>query len=146
MIRLAEEKDFDDILRLSEAFWQDTQFTESFEPDHTLKMVKFSHDQNFLSVVEHENEIIGFAAGIYAPLLGNSKVLAGTEIAWWVDENHRGGKHGIMLLKFMENQARTLGVKYWNMVAMESSMPEVIKGMYERMGYTHQESTYTKVM
>lgn len=146
MIRLAKEEDFEDILRLSEVFWTHTQFTEPFEKDHALNMVEFSYDQEFLAVVVHEGEIIGFASGIYAPLLGNSSVLAGTEVAWWVDQKHRGGKHGIMLLKFMENRAKELGIKYWNMVAMESSMPDTIKGMYERMDYTHQESTFTKVL
>ena len=146
MIRLATVDDYADIIKLSADFWLHTQFTEPFEPKHTLKMVEFSHDQEFLVVAEHDGKVIGFAAGIYSALLGNSSVLAGTELAWWIDKDHRGGRHGIMLLKFMESRAKDLGIKYWNMVAMESSMPEEVKGMYERMGYTHQESTYTKVM
>jgi GNAT superfamily N-acetyltransferase len=146
MIRLATTKDFDDILKLSAEFWLHTQFTEPFEPEHTLKMVEFSHDQGFLSVAESKGKIIGFAAGIYSALLGNSTVLAGTELAWWIDKEHRGGQHGIMLLKFMESRAKDLGIRYWNMVAMESSMPEQVKSMYEKMGYTHQESTFTKVI
>ena len=146
MIRLANKEDFGEILRLSEEFWSHTQFDEPFEADHTLKMVKYSYDQEFLAVYEIDGQIIGFASGIYNQLMGSSKVLCGTEVAWWISPGHRSAGNGVRLLKFMENRAKELGIKYWNMVAMQSSMPDQVKKMYEKMGYTLQESTYTKVL
>jgi hypothetical protein len=32
------------------------------------------------------------------------------------------------------------------MVSMQSSMPEEVNALYEKMGYEHSETSYTKVM
>lgn len=144
MIRLAEEKDFDDILDLCEAFWQHTVFDDPFEGEHCLGMMQLSLEHGLLAVLEIDRKIVGFVAGIKAPLLGSSKIMCGTELAWWVKPEHRQGRNGIRLLKYIENLARLEGIKYWHMVSMQSSMPEKINRMYEKMGYALTEMTYLK--
>jgi GNAT superfamily N-acetyltransferase len=146
MIREATKQDFDDILRLSADFWLHTQFSEPFNAEHTKNMVQLAHDHCLLAVVEIDSRVVGFCAGICAPLMGSPHAVAGTELAWWVDPEHRGGKNGIALLLFMEQLAKKAGVKYWNMVSMESSMPEQVGRMYEKMGYHKSETSYTKVI
>lgn len=146
MIRKATEEDFDDILRLSAEFWLHTQFSEPFDAEHTRNMVQLAHDHKLLAVVEVDSHIVGFCAGVCAPLMASPHAIAGTELAWWVDPDHRGGKNGIALLQFMEQLAKDAGVKYWTMVTMESSMPEIVGRMYEKMGYQKSETSYTKVL
>lgn len=144
MIRLATKKDFSKILDFSEEFWKHTMFRESFDRKQACGMVKAAYDQGLLAVVDIGGEVVGFCAGIKSPLMASTEAWMGTELAWWVSPSHRGGRNGIALLKFMEDLAREHGIKYWNQISMESSMP--VGEIYERMGYTKSETVYTKVI
>ena len=145
MIRLAEDKDLDSILRMAADFWLQTQFNEPFEAEHTRHYVQMAFDQGLLAVVEIDGENVGFCAAIKSFILGSTKAYGATELAWWLDPEHRKGKNGIALLLFMEGLVKEQGIKYWTMVSMQSSMPEQVGRMYERMGYVHSETSYTKV-
>lgn len=145
MIRKATPQDFNAILDLSQEFWKYTLFDEEFDRDHTLLMVKQSFDYGLLAALEIDLEVVGFVSGIKSFLLGSPAALMGVELAWWVTPDHRGGKNGIKLLKFIETLAREQGIKYWTMVSMESSMPEQINGLYEKLGYKKSETGFTKV-
>lgn len=145
MIRAAKESDFGQILILCREFWRHTIFNhEPFEDDHALEMVKMSLDHGLLAVLEINNEIVGFVMGIKSYLVASTSALTGIEIAWWVNEDHRKNKNGIKLLLFIEDLAKKQGIKYWNMVAMESCNPEVARQIYGKLGYKMTESTYTK--
>lgn len=146
MIRKAAPADYGDILDLCEEFWTHTMFDEPFDRSHTMKMVNLANEHELLAVAISEGEIVGFAAGIKAPLLGSPEAMVGTELAWWVSPLCRGGTIGFKLLHFMEDLAKNAGIKYWSMVSMESSMPEQVNAMYERSGYIKSETTFTKVM
>lgn len=145
MIRSATKEDFAEILDMSALFWLDTQFDEPFERDHTVNMVQMAFDHGLLAVVEIDSKCVGFCAGVKSPILGNSKVWCATELAYWLNPEHRKGKNGIALLQFMEGLVQEQGIKYWTMISMQSSMPEEVGKMYERMGYVHSETCYTKV-
>jgi len=146
MIRNAEPKDFPAILELSAEFWLHTMFSEPFEHEHTLRMVEQAYSHGLLAVVEIKGEVVGFTAGVKSFLLASTKALVATELAWWISPDHRGGKSGIKLLRHIETQAKSQGIKYWSMVTMESSAPEMVAKMYERMGYSKSETIYTKVL
>lgn len=145
MIRLATPKDFDAILKMSAEFWTHTQFKEEFEPDAAIGLIELSHSQELLAVVDVDGDIVGFCSAVKAPLMGSTKSLSASELAFWVNPGSRGGT-GVKLLRFMEQQAKSQGVKYFNMALMKSSMPEKIEQLYLKMGYTPQETTYTKVI
>lgn len=144
MIRLATEEDFESILDLSQEFWKHTIFSEEFDRDHTLIMVKMAFSHGLLAVVDLDGKVAGFCAGIKSKLLASPDAWMGTELAWWVSPGHRGGRNGIHLLMFMEDLAKSQGIKYWSQVSMESSM--AVGEIYERMGYTKSETVYTKVI
>lgn len=146
MIRAGHNGDIPAIVDMAEEFWSHTIYEEPYCSDTTEAMLAQSIEQGMLSVLVVNGLLVGFACGIYAPLLGNGSVLTGTELAWWVDPEHRKGRNGIGLLIHLENQAKDAGVKYWNMVYMESSMPQEIKGIYERLGYKRTETTYTRTL
>lgn len=145
MIRAATERDFEQILEMSAKFWIETQFTEPFEPDHTLKMVEMAYDHGLLAVVDIDGLCVGFCAGVKSFILGSTKAMCATELAWWLNPEYRGGKNGVALLQFMEGLVKEQGIKYWTMVSMESSMPEQVGRMYEKLGYVRSETCYTKV-
>ena len=145
MIRAAEEKDFDRIIEMSELFWKETCYTDPFNVDATLPYIRLAADCGLLAVAEISGEVKGFCAAICTPMMGSGSLM-GTELAWWIDSDSRGGRTGINLLAYMENLARLAGVKYWNMIAMRSSMFEPVCGMYRRLGYVENELTFTKVL
>lgn len=146
MIRAGEESDLDDIVSMARVFWSETIYEEEYCPDTVRGMARMCLDQSMLSVLEVDGSAVGFACGIVGGLLANGSVKSGTEIAWWVNKEHRSGRNGISLLKHIEGQARSAGVKYWNMVYMQSSMPDSIQGIYEKMGYKKSEVVYTRIL
>lgn len=143
MIRLAKELDFDEILNLSENFWESTIYDEPFDRDHALVMLRISHESGLLAVIDC-NGVVGFCSAVMAPILGSPKAYGATEIAWYVSPESRGGSQGIKLMQFMEKIAREAGVKYFTMVSMYSSMD--VGSIYERLGYRKTETSYTKVI
>jgi len=145
MIRQAIESDFPAILDMCEQFWLETMYEEAFDRDHTKAMVQMSYDHGLLAVIDIDN-IVGFVAGIRSYLMGSREAITGTELAWWVNPEHRKGRIGINLMLFIEDLAREQGVKYWNMISMESSAPEVANKIYQRLGYTRSETSFTKVL
>jgi N-acetylglutamate synthase-like GNAT family acetyltransferase len=144
MIRQATEQDFDRILAMSELFWKETLYSEEFSAEATLPYIKMAFECGLLAVAQTNGNVKGFCAAVCMPMMG-SGVMSGTELAWWIDEDARGGRMGIQLLGYMEYLAKNAGVKYWNMVAMRSSMFDSVCGMYRRLGYRENELIFTRV-
>ena len=146
MIRDAIEADFEIILDMSEEFWQETQFSEPLERDHTLLMVKMALDHGLLAVLEVDGLVQGFCAGIKSFSIGTTSCLVGTELAWWINPEHRKGRKGLDLMFYMEQLAEDQGIKYWSMASMETSSPSTANKIYERFGYVKSETLYTKIL
>lgn len=102
-------------------------------------------DHGLLVVAEHEGEIVGMAAGVKSPMTMNHNYIVGAELCWWVKPEHRKGNTGIKLVIRLEELAKDLGVKVWSMLLLESSEPEKVAKIYDKMGYIPSERTYIKV-
>ncbi len=145
MIRVATKEDISTILDLCEEFWKHTLYEEKFDRDHTELMVNMAFEHGLLVVLDIDG-VIGFIAGIKSFLMASKEALTGTELAWWVNPEYRKGRKGIDLMLFIERLAKDQGIKYWNMISMESSHPEVANKIYEHLGYSKSETSYTKVL
>lgn len=145
MIREATEADFPAIIEMSREFWNHTQFTEEFDPEHTLEMVRLSHSQGLMCVCD-DGEVYGFIAAIKSYLLASRKATAATELAWWVNPKKRGKMEGVGLIRSLESLCIAQDVKYLSMAYMETSMPARVARLYESLGYKLQEALYTKVL
>ena len=143
MIRKAKERDFLDILSLSEEFWLETEYEEEFDPTHVLEMVKLSYNNDLLCVLDL-NGVKGFIAGVVAPLLGSPKALVAAEVGFYILPKYRG--NGLKLMRFYESQVASKGIKYNSMMSLQSCDPERANRLYEGMGYHLSEMTYLKVM
>jgi len=146
MIRSGVRGDIPQILAMGSNFWQQTIYDEPFCNDTVIQMAEYCIHNQMMAVLEIDGKVVGFACGVLGPLLCNQEVKTGTELAWWVEPEYRGGSGSIRLLMYIEKLAKEAGVKYWNMVFMESSMPETIKHIYERLGYKINEVVYSKVL
>lgn len=144
MIRIATIEDIPSIVGMGLMFWKESPFDVPADSDTIRDFALHCIGQNLLCVLEIDGNIEGFAAGIKGAMLGNVNVMCGNEVAWWVNPDHRGGKNGIKLLKYLEGMAKTEGIKYWTMAFMTSSMPEKVESIYQKLGYTKTEVSYTK--
>ena len=146
MIRDCETKDIPDLIEMSREFWQHTLYKdEEFQDDAVEGMIKKTMEDELCLVLEIDGEVQGFVCGVKGFLMANFDVSVGTELAWWVNEEYRKGSDGLKLLKAIEQRAKKIGIKYWNMAYMNTSMPDSVKKIYESMGYKENESLYTKV-
>lgn len=146
MIRLATEEDFPAILELCRGFWSHTRYNEEFDDEQCLIMIEYTHSQGLCIVLEVDGEVCGFMAAIKSLLLASTQAEQATEMGFWINPEQRKGRNGVVLIRFMEQLAKEQGIKYLNLVAMESSMPEDIKRLYEGLGYEKSETVYTKVI
>tara|TARA_R110002153_G_scaffold191269_1_gene344221 strand:+ start:892 stop:1335 length:444 start_codon:yes stop_codon:yes gene_type:complete len=144
MIRDGKPEDIPDIVRMAEDFWQHTAYEESFDAETVEGMALYCIDSGLMAVLEIAGKVCGFCCGVKGPLLANKNIFTGSEIAWWVDKDHRGGRNSIGLLKGIEQRAKAAGCKYWHMMFMESSMPETVERIYRKMGYSKVETSYMK--
>lgn len=143
MIRNGTSEDIPKIIEMAREFWTHTMYEEEFE-DYIVEHLSQECINQKMMIVLDVDGVRGFACGLIGPLMASSKAKIGQEVAWWVDPDYRKGSNGIKLLKGLEGAAKLAGVKYWNMIFMKSSMPDVIEGMYQKMGYTIAEVAYCK--
>ena len=147
MIRDCKAKDVDTLIAMSEEFWQHTIYRkEKFDAESCKAMIEQTMTHELCLVLEIDGKVEGFICGVKGYLLANFDIMNGTELAWWVNEDYRKSGGGLKLLRSIEKRAKKLGVKYWNMLYMQSSMPSSIKSIYESTGYRKSESFYTKVL
>ena len=116
----------------------------NFAPHKLGSILSDCLTSGFLIVAEDDSGVFGFIAAIKSTPLCSKSTLMATELGWWINEDKRGGKSGYKLINFFESECAKDGVKCINMVHMETSMPEKIKGLYLGMGYSLQESSYSK--
>jgi GNAT superfamily N-acetyltransferase len=126
-------------------FWEHTLFDEPFDSEHTRTMVEMALEHGLLAVVDLDG-LVGFVAGVKSFLIGSKEAMYGTELAWWIEPEHRKGRLGIDLMLTIEEMAKSEGIKYWTMASMESSNPEVSNKIYSRLGYKKSETYWTKVL
>jgi len=116
-----------------------------FCPISTAASFELCIEHGLLSVAQIDGLVVGMVAGVKAPLMMNHNHLVGAELAWWVEPDYRKTSAGLKLLKFAENLAIEAGVKMWSMMLLESSEPEKVAKIYDKMGYKPTERTYLKV-
>lgn len=145
MIRLATIDDIPTIIEMAKTFWGNTVYQEPLN-EETVNMLCHLCIKNHLMCVLDIDGPKGFACADKGALLGDHRVCAGVEMAWWIDPGYRENGHGIGLLKKLESLAKLAGIKYFVMVYMESCMPEVVKEIYKSMGYNRHEVSYMKVL
>jgi GNAT superfamily N-acetyltransferase len=146
MVRDGVVEDLPAVVEMAREFWKETMYQEEFDGDYVEFMASMAIEHGLLAILEIDGKVEGFTAGLKSPLLACADVLGGTEIAYWINPEARRGRNGIALIKHIEGMAKAQGVKYWNMIAMESSMPETVARIYGALGYEKSETSYTRIL
>ena len=96
---------------------------------------------NFICICEEGKGVI---IGIVYPVFWNTKVLSAQELGFWVEPAYRKTGLALSLLRSFEKTVKELGAEEITMIALESSNPDIVGRMYEKLGYTKLEHTYMK--
>lgn len=90
-------------------------------------------------VAEKSGELLGFVSGILTPHLFNPSINTLTETFWWVKEEHRGSRAGLMLL----NEFVEFGKAHcnWILMALETVSP-VNERVLTNRGFSLHEKQY----
>tara|TARA_R100000951_G_scaffold28650_1_gene24611 strand:+ start:26 stop:526 length:501 start_codon:yes stop_codon:yes gene_type:complete len=144
IVREAKENDKLDCLMLIKSFVKESNQPFKFDPNKTLESISNSiQDVSPLKlfVAELNSDIIGFVwAIVYEQLFSKDKT--SDELAWYVDEKHRGGTAAIRLLKAYEDWASENNVVCMNMSHIDE-LKDLSK-LYNKLGYKKIESTFQK--
>lgn len=142
-IREATKEDVLDLLVLFKQFSKESGYKYKLDMVTLKENLELAVEApNFLlSVLEVDGEIVGSLVGaVTTPLFSKDKTA--TELAWFVEESHRGSSGSLRLIKNYENWAKDKGCKFVTMVDIDSL--NNLEQVYKRVGYTLTEKTYVK--
>ena len=141
MIRPYQLSDNTQVLSLCKEFWEASCVDDlgPFDLEHTREKLEQMIGSGICLVTE---DVTGFIIIIESTNLCNPRPIA-AEVAWYVTPSARRGA-GIKLLKAAFNYCELKKISALSMMFMQSSMPESIVKIYDRMGMTLRETTYIK--
>jgi GNAT superfamily N-acetyltransferase len=144
-IRDATEADVDAIVAMSSKFYATTNYRSyaSMDADTVASLVRMLIDTSIMLVAEDAGEVIGMAGLVVAPFLFNASIKGAHEVVWYVSPDSRGNGAGKELLMTIEQQAKAKGCRIIQMLTLATS-PVQAGQYYERAGYAHSETCYTK--
>jgi GNAT superfamily N-acetyltransferase len=134
-----------DLQALGEAFVREAQYPGSFKVGVFKRNwdMLLSRNMGAMWIVRKGAAIAGALGAVVHPDINDGDLVA-QEAYWFIAPEYRGGMTGIRLLNEFEAWAAANGVKRILFAHLLASMPEKLKGLYERRGYTAVETWYIK--
>jgi GNAT superfamily N-acetyltransferase len=144
-VRDATEVDVDAIVAMSSKFYATTNYRSyvNMDEETVANLVRMLIDTSIMLVAEDAGEVIGMAGMVIGPFLFNATIKGAHEVVWWVSPDSRGSGAGKELLKAIEQRAKDKGCRIIQMLTLSTS-PVQAGQAYERIGYAHSETCYTK--
>ncbi len=148
MIRQANKFDMDSIVRMLKAYRDKapTQFLrDSSNQEHIEKLINnILAGAGFILLAVKEDDPVGMIIGAQHPNIWNPEVMQISEIAFWLDEEHRGGKLAHRLLhayiQQCEEWKQENRIHFFSLSKMVNS-PDL---SYEKFGFEKLEETWIK--
>lgn len=148
MIRQANKFDMDSIVRMLKAYRDKapTQFLrDSSNQEHIEKLINnILAGAGFILLAVKEDEPVGMIIGAQHPNIWNPEVMQVSEIAFWLDEEHRGGKLAHRLLhayiQQCEEWKQENRIHFFSLSKMVNS-PDL---SYDKFGFEKLEETWIK--
>lgn len=145
MIRPATTADLPVIVEMSRLFYGTTHYAQACDMDDetVARLAETLLTDHVLLVAEKNGDVVGMVGLFVAPFLFNAHAVGAYEVVWYVDPAARGGRIAWSLLDAIEPACAAKGATYIQMVHMPNSPPQAA-ALYQRKGYTHSETSYTK--
>lgn len=106
IIRKATESDIPAIVAIGERFTTYHPYNAEFDPQAAGTFVATLLRDGIVFVADEGGQVVGTLVGMLTPLWYAPATMLATEIGWWLDEDHRRGMNGLMLLRAFENWAK----------------------------------------
>ncbi len=144
-IRQLTVEDLPKLAACAEHFYASSKFLEDFDLDHFCKFWEclFQAGVGVIFGLFRDERICGVIGGMAFPEPYNDRSVA-TEMFWWVDEDSRRGTGSMRLYCRFEKWAEEKGCAKIRMIHLADSMPDVMAGIYKRLGFEELERHYTK--
>ena len=148
MIRQANKFDMESIVRMLKAYRDKApaQFLrDSSNQEHIEKLItNILAGAGFILLAIKDEDPVGMVVAAQHPNIWNPEVMQVSEIAFWVDEEHRGGKSAHRLLhayiQQCEEWKQENRIQFFSLSKMVNS-PDV---SYEKFGFEKLEETWIK--
>lgn len=148
MIRHANKFDTEAIIRMLKAYRDNapTEFLRSASNQEHIEQLLSGilAGAGFILLAIKEDEPVGMIIGALHPNIWNPKIMQISEIAFWVDEEHRGGRFAYKLLHAYIQQCEELKqekrIDFFSLSKMVNS-PDL---SYEKFGFEKLEETWIK--
>jgi GNAT superfamily N-acetyltransferase len=146
-LKLAEEKDREDFIRMCKNFFDVSPFSSMTFSRVQLDGVFDVALNNRLNaivilLVEGEDNVGMVVGHCSSPLFAEEAIAS--ELAWWVDEEHRNSRKASELIAAYEDWAIRVGAHSSTLAYIEEVSPPSVSRYYERLGYTKTETSYLK--
>ena len=143
-VRFANKGDIPNLLRMSELFFNESGYKSitTFDKLDSEEVLNNLIDLGTI-LTDGESGMLGF---VIFPLFMNKKTIMSQELFWWVDEDKRGTKLAIELLKMTEKISKESGASVMNMLSLEDLNSEKVNKLYQRLGYERKEQSYMRVL
>ena len=140
MIRIATEEDLPLIASFGFKFLSSVpsyngSWTEDAVIECARRIVKAPKEESIIFLYEDK----GMLVGLKSPFPFGDDFVA-TELAWWVEPEHRKTGVGWELLKIFEMWAKKVGCRYVTMIGLDKDIDK----FYKKAGYKAVERTYMK--
>lgn len=147
MIKIADISDISELKRMALLFkdsspYKDFPVEESALEKTIFSLIQGSPLSSIVLIAEEEGKCVGMIAGVAREFLWSTDKHA-SEIAWWVDEEHRAGP-GRELNKAFVLWAKRLGCKYLHMTVLENKDKKTITNIYKKLKFKPLESAWIK--
>lgn len=150
-IREAMASDLDAIANCGERFFNYAGFDKK-----GLSMDRDSFKDMVLEYIEDENGIVlllmnglnvaGGICGSVQPWGFNKAIRMGSELFYWIDDQHRGSIKSIQLLSAYDKRVAELGADVNVMVSVDTHLQPKVNHLYERKGYLPLEQFFIKAI
>ena len=148
MIRQANKFDMEAIVRMLKAYRDKApaQFLrDSSNQEHIEKLINnILAGAGFILLAIKDEDPVGMVVAAQHPNIWNPEVMQVSEIAFWIDEEHRGGKSAHRLLhayiQQCEEWKQENRIQFFSLSKMVNS-PDL---SYEKFGFEKLEETWIK--
>lgn len=147
MIRQATHDDLARIVEMADKFYQTTKYKDvaEFNAPTCAAAATVMIDQGVMLVAEVDESLVGMIGLAIVPFMFNCSVVGAHEVVWWVNPEYQGRTVGMDLLKAAVDACKDRGAKFIQMALLPDSPPVAAK-LYEKLGFIHSETSYTKVI
>lgn len=110
-------------------------------PQYDIYLERDNQGMIMFITLRKYGEMIGYFIGFVAPGLHYSTCLTLIMDIFYIHPDHRGDGGGWQLFKFVEEQAKLRGIQR---MFVGSKLHKDASWLFEKLGYEHCETTYTK--